>query len=311
MRPPAEYRVESRFRARCRAAYTFTSLANFLARHLLAVSAGVRRHRASSSRTPISVSSSRTSGGRCAGLTINAGLRYDLQWLPEPIQLDANNVSPRVGVAWAPGDGRTVVRASAGVYFDRIPLRATSNALQRDGVNYKVAVLSFGQAGAPASRRAAVVSLGTAHRDHHDRSGHPERPQRQSGVQVERAIGRICRSRPGTRTCAGAGSSCRATSTCRRSRRRRRMRSASPISAGRIRTSATSANIDSIGDSWFNGLTLSSGTRDAAWGSARVSYTLSRSVDTSATRSSARRRTTSTSPPRRGPRTTISGIGSW
>ena len=28
-------------------------------------------------------------------VTVNAGLRYDLQWLPEPVQLDANNVSPR------------------------------------------------------------------------------------------------------------------------------------------------------------------------------------------------------------------------
>ena len=74
-------------------------------------------------------------------LTVTAGFRYDLQWLPEPIALDTNNVSPRLGVAYAPGAGRTVVRASAGVYFDRIPLRATSNALQRDGSKYKMAVL--------------------------------------------------------------------------------------------------------------------------------------------------------------------------
>jgi hypothetical protein len=42
-----------------------------------------------------------------------------------------------------------VVRASAGAYYDRIPLRATSNALQRDGTKYRVAVLALGQAGAP------------------------------------------------------------------------------------------------------------------------------------------------------------------
>ncbi len=82
-------------------------------------------------------------------VTIDAGLRYDLQWLPQPIQLDANNVSPRLGIAYAPGDGRTVYRASGGLYFDRIPLRATSNAIQRDGTKYQTAVLSFGQAGAP------------------------------------------------------------------------------------------------------------------------------------------------------------------
>ncbi|MDQ1559370.1 MAG: hypothetical protein QOD32_2430 [Pyrinomonadaceae bacterium] len=84
-------------------------------------------------------------------LTVNAGLRYDAQFLPAPIETDANNFAPRLGVAYAPGDSRrTVLRASIGLYFDRLPLRATSNALQRDGAKYRVAVLSFGQAGAPA-----------------------------------------------------------------------------------------------------------------------------------------------------------------
>lgn len=86
-------------------------------------------------------------------LTINAGLRYDAQFLPSPIETDANNFAPRLGLAYAPGgvgDRRTVLRASVGLYFDRLPLRATSNALQRDGVKYQVAVLSFGQASAPA-----------------------------------------------------------------------------------------------------------------------------------------------------------------
>src|SRR4030095_5678706 len=76
-------------------------------------------------------------------LTLNAGLRYDLQFLPDPVRTDAGNVSPRAGIAWAPGSGRTVVRASAGLYYDRIPLRATSNALQRDGTKYRAAVLAF------------------------------------------------------------------------------------------------------------------------------------------------------------------------
>jgi outer membrane receptor protein involved in Fe transport len=82
-------------------------------------------------------------------LTVNAGLRYDLQFLPDPIETDQDNLSPRLGVAWSPGGGRTVVRASVGLFYDRIPLRATSNALQRDGTKYRVAVLPFGQAGAP------------------------------------------------------------------------------------------------------------------------------------------------------------------
>jgi hypothetical protein len=83
-------------------------------------------------------------------LTVNAGLRYDAQFLPAPIETDADNFAPRLGVAYAPADRRTVLRASVGLYFDRLPLRATSNALQRDGSKYGVAVVSFGQAGAPA-----------------------------------------------------------------------------------------------------------------------------------------------------------------
>ena len=47
-------------------------------------------------------------------LTLNAGLRYDLQFL-QTINTDTNNLSPRVGVVWSPSDtSKTLVRASAG-----------------------------------------------------------------------------------------------------------------------------------------------------------------------------------------------------
>src|SRR6185369_5032816 len=82
-------------------------------------------------------------------LTINAGLRYDVQFLPDPIQTDTNNFAPRLGVVYAPGDRKTVIRASFGLYYDRIPLRATSNALQRDGSKYLVVQLAPTQPGAP------------------------------------------------------------------------------------------------------------------------------------------------------------------
>jgi hypothetical protein len=82
-------------------------------------------------------------------LTINAGLRYDLQFLPDPIETDTNNIAPRLGIVWAPGDRKTVIRASYGFYYDRVPLRATSNALQRDGSKYIVVQLSPTQPGAP------------------------------------------------------------------------------------------------------------------------------------------------------------------
>ena len=66
-------------------------------------------------------------------LTLNAGLRYDLQFL-ETINTDTNNVSPRLGFAWSPFESRrTVVRGSAGLFFDRVPLRALANALLSAG----------------------------------------------------------------------------------------------------------------------------------------------------------------------------------
>lgn len=90
-------------------------------------------------------------------LTINAGLRYDVQDLPDPIQTDNNNLSPRLGIVYAPGDRKTVIRTSFGLYYDRIPLRATSNALQRDGSKYLVVQLAPTQLGAPVFPNVLAV----------------------------------------------------------------------------------------------------------------------------------------------------------
>ncbi|MBZ5654580.1 MAG: TonB-dependent receptor [Acidobacteriia bacterium] len=44
---------------------------------------------------------------------------YDLLGLQKGIQTDKNNFQPRVGIAWDPkGDGKTVVRASFGMFYD-------------------------------------------------------------------------------------------------------------------------------------------------------------------------------------------------
>ena len=62
-------------------------------------------------------------------VTVNLGLRYDLQLL-RTIATDTNNLSPRIGISWAPEASRnTVIRASFGLYYDRVPLRALANAL--------------------------------------------------------------------------------------------------------------------------------------------------------------------------------------
>jgi Carboxypeptidase regulatory-like domain/TonB dependent receptor len=70
--------------------------------------------------------------------TLNYGVRYDVEFPPKfrspgalataaynllglqkGIQTDTNNIQPRVGMAWDPrGDGRSVVRASYGIFYD-------------------------------------------------------------------------------------------------------------------------------------------------------------------------------------------------
>jgi hypothetical protein len=71
-------------------------------------------------------------------LTLNYGVRYDIEFPPQfkpptplalagyrylglqkGIQTDTNNLAPRIGMAWDPkGDGKTVVRASYGMFYD-------------------------------------------------------------------------------------------------------------------------------------------------------------------------------------------------
>jgi carboxypeptidase family protein/TonB-dependent receptor-like protein len=213
-------------------------------------------------------------------VTVNGGVRYDLQRLPSPIHLDADNLSPRIGVAWSPGDQQTVIRASTGLYFDRIPLRATANALQRDGIKYKVAVLSFGQDGAPAFPAVlpafpADVVTATTSIDPAIQNGFSQ----QAAVQIERGLGRFASATAGYSSLRGHDIIMQ---------RNINVPTLTPAQASALgvanlgRPDAAFGNINqyqSIGDSWFNGLTMSVGTRNAVWGSARVSYTLSQSLD--------------------------------
>jgi hypothetical protein len=71
-------------------------------------------------------------------VTLNYGVRYDVEFAPQfkppqglalpaykllglqkGIQTDTNNIQPRIGLAWDPkGDGKSVVRASYGIFYD-------------------------------------------------------------------------------------------------------------------------------------------------------------------------------------------------
>jgi hypothetical protein len=89
-------------------------------------------------------------------LTLNLGIRYDLEFL-KTIATQTGNVSPRGGFAWTPfASRRMVVRGGYGLFYDRIPLRPLANALLSAGNTTVVGnlqqlsiSLSPTQAGAP------------------------------------------------------------------------------------------------------------------------------------------------------------------
>jgi len=96
-------------------------------------------------------------------LTVNYGVRYDVEVSPlfapatalnaaaekalgvvEGIPRDYNNVAPRIGVAWDPaGDGKTVVRAGYGLFYDHPLLAVAFDATTADG-GRSVQLISIG-----------------------------------------------------------------------------------------------------------------------------------------------------------------------
>ncbi|MFN7985426.1 MAG: TonB-dependent receptor [Vicinamibacterales bacterium] len=134
-----------------RGAYTFSSLANFLTGNYSGYAQTFGNPVVSQNNPNLGmyVQDEWRAGSR---LTINAGLRYDLQFL-QTINTDRNNVSPRLGFAWTPTDSQAlVVRGGVGVFFDRVPLRATANALFAAGNTLDLTQLRQAQ----VSRRSAL-----------------------------------------------------------------------------------------------------------------------------------------------------------
>jgi hypothetical protein len=216
-------------------------------------------------------------------LTVNAGVRYDLQWL-DSINLDADNVSPRVGVAWSPFESRrTLVRASAGLFYDRVPLRALANALMSAGNTTEVSALrqfavalSPTQAGAPAfpgilSEAVATTTLPnltTMDRNLQNANS------RQSSVELEHQIG--------DRTTLAVGYE---HLTGRQLLMSVNQNVPACVAAGTNNgcrpnpTYANNSQYSSAGESDYNGMHVSLTQRTQRWGHYRVSYTLSKSMN--------------------------------
>ncbi|HXI28622.1 MAG TPA: TonB-dependent receptor, partial [Vicinamibacterales bacterium] len=216
-------------------------------------------------------------------VTVNAGLRYDLQLL-QSIGTDRNNVSPRLGFAWSPSDARrTVVRASGGLYYDRVPLRALANALLSAGNTTDLAnlqqnsiSLSPTQAGAPAFPAilgAPIASVTLPNLTTMDRAMQ-NAYSRQGSVEVEQQIGARSTVSVGYQYTRGVDliisinqnvPSCVATGTnngCR------------PIASY-----GNNSQYSPRAESSYHGLHASFVQRPASWGFYRVSYTLSKAMD--------------------------------
>jgi hypothetical protein len=215
--------------------------------------------------------------------TLNAGLRYDLQFL-ETIATDTNNVSPRVGFAWTPTSSRrTVVRGSGGVFFDRVPLRALANALLSAsnttdlGRLQQISIsLSPTQAGAPVFPnilpgpvpQVTLVNFTTM--DANMRNAY----SRQGSVEIEQQVGAhstigvgyqylggedlIISVNQNVPSCVAAGTNngCRPNPTY-----------------------ANNSQYSPLARSTYHGLHVSFVQRPTVWGSYRVSYTLSKSMN--------------------------------
>ena len=209
-------------------------------------------------------------------LTLNFGLRYDLQFLPDPIETDRNNVAPRFGFAFSP-DEKTVLRGGFGIYYDRIPTRATSNALQRDGSKYVVAILSPGSPNAPvfpnilAVQPSVLTTKPSVTRiDPNTKNSSSE----QANLQIEREL-------PFDSTISAGYLFLRGLHIIL-SRNVNVPSCPSSVNANLCRPDQNFGNIsryEGSGDSYYHALIVSLRKRQGNWATTRVSYTLSKTID--------------------------------
>jgi Carboxypeptidase regulatory-like domain/TonB dependent receptor len=216
-------------------------------------------------------------------VTLNLGVRYDLQFL-ETIGTDADNVSPRVGLAWSPSESRrTLVRGSAGLFYDRVPLRALANAILSAGNTTDLAnlqqigvSLSPAQVGAPAFPNilpgvvpsVTLVNLTTI--DRHLQNAN----SRQASLEVEHQIGERATISVGYQYLRGLDllmSVNQNVPTCVASGTNNGCRPNPDY--------ANNGQYSSVGDSNYHGLHVSFTQRPTRWGHYRVSYTLSKSMN--------------------------------
>lgn len=207
--------------------------------------------------------------------TLNLGVRYDLEFL-QTIITDKNNVSPRIGFAWSPyPNGRTVVRGSYGLFYDRVPLRPLANALlsANNTTDYSQArLLSYtftpGQAGSPTFPKIAAAPPAGALENFSTMQRNIQNPySQQASLGLEQQLS--AKSTLGLNYQYVRGEHLISSYNTN-------------IGLNGKRPDPTRGNVkpySSVFDSYFDGLEVSFQQRPVPWGSARISYTWSHGID--------------------------------
>jgi hypothetical protein len=194
----------------------------------------------------------------------------------QTINTDLNNVSPRVGFAWSPyRNGRTVVRASYGLFYDRVPLRPLANALlsANNTTDYSQArLLSYTfsptQAGAPVFPNVAAAPPAGALENFSTMQKNIQNPYSQQAtlgleqqLSSKSSLGLSYQHVRGEHLISSYNTNIGLTGS---------------------RPDPTRGNVkpySSVFDSYYDGLEVSLLERPVSWGSARVSYTWSHAID--------------------------------